>query len=106
MLLQPTDDQAFLRETTARFLDEQVPVGELRRLRDDAAGFQDKYWQQGAELGWASLLVSEAHGGGTISDEGIVDLTLIAYGFGRHAAPGPLMPTNLVAAALSEAGSH
>ena len=43
MLLQPTDDQSFLRETTSRFLDEQVPVGELRRLRDDPAGFQEKY---------------------------------------------------------------
>jgi alkylation response protein AidB-like acyl-CoA dehydrogenase len=106
MLLQPTDDQAFFRETTARFLDEQVPVGELRRLRDDAAGFQEKYWQQGAELGWTSLLVREEHGGGTISGEGIVDLTLIAYEFGRHAAPGPLLPTNVVAAALSEAGSN
>lgn len=106
MLLQPTDDQAFLRETTARFLDEQVPVGELRRLRDDPAGFEEKYWQQGAELGWTSLLVSEEHGGGTISNEGIVDLTLIAYEFGRHAAPGPLLPANVAAAALSDAGSH
>jgi alkylation response protein AidB-like acyl-CoA dehydrogenase len=106
VLLQPTDDQAFLRETTARFLDEQVPVGELRRLRDDPAGFQEKYWQQGAELGWTSLLVSEEHGGGTISGEGIVDLTLLAYEFGRHAAPGPLLPANVVAAALSDAGSH
>jgi alkylation response protein AidB-like acyl-CoA dehydrogenase len=95
MLLQPTEDQAFFRETTDRFLGEQVPVGELRRLRDDPAGFQDKYWQQGAELGWTSLLVSEEHGGGTISGEGIVDLTLIAYEFGRHAA-----------AALSAAGTH
>ena len=106
MLLRPTDDQAFFRETTSRFLDEQVPVGELRRLRDDAAGFQEKYWQQGAELGWTSLLVSEEHGGGTISGEGIVDLTLIAYEFGRHAAPGPLLPTNIAASALSDAGSQ
>jgi alkylation response protein AidB-like acyl-CoA dehydrogenase len=106
MLLQPTEDQAFLRETTARFLDEQVPVGELRRLRDDPAGFPEKYWRQGAELGWTSLLVSEEHGGGTISDSGVVDLTLIAYEFGRHAAPGPLLPANIVAAALSDAGSH
>ena len=106
MLLQLTDDQGFFRETTARFLDEQAPVGELRKLRDDPAGFEEKYWQQGADLGWTSLLVSEEHGGGTISGQGVVDLTLIAHEFGRHAAPGPLVPTNLVAAALSAAASH
>ena len=32
---------------------------------------------------------------------GLVDLTLIAHEFGAHAAPGPLLPTNVVAAALA-----
>ena len=30
------------------------------------------------------------------------DLTLIAHEFGRHAAPGPLLPANIVAAALND----
>ncbi len=101
MLLELSADQEFFRETTARFLSEQVPVGALRRLRDDPAGFDEKYWRGGADLGWTSLLVSEDHGGGTISGQGPVDLSVIAYEFGRHAAPGPLVPTNVVAAALS-----
>src|SRR5207302_10203561 len=45
------------------------------------------------------------HGGGSISGDGLVDLTLVAYEFGRHAAPGPLVPSNVVAAALSAAGT-
>jgi alkylation response protein AidB-like acyl-CoA dehydrogenase len=49
------------------------------------------------------LLVDEAHGGGTISDAGLIDLTLVADAFGRRAAPGPLIPTNVVAATLSDA---
>ncbi len=57
MLLDLSSDQEFFRETTARFLAERVPVAELRRLRDDPAGFADDYWRQGAELGWTSLLV-------------------------------------------------
>jgi alkylation response protein AidB-like acyl-CoA dehydrogenase len=105
MLLQLTSDQEFLRETTAKFLDEHVPASELRRLRDDPAGFEQKYWRGGARLGWTSLLVGEDHGGGTISGRGVVDLTLVAHEFGRHAAPGPLVPTNVVAAALSAAGT-
>jgi alkylation response protein AidB-like acyl-CoA dehydrogenase len=106
MLLDLTSDQSFFRDTTARFLREQVPVGEVRRLRDDPDGFTPGYWRQGAELGWTSLLVSETDGGGSISGDGLVDLTLVAHEFGRHAAPGPLTPTNVVAAALSESSER
>src|ERR687889_85546 len=106
MLLELTDDQAFFRDTTARFLEELAPVGELRRRRDDPVGFDRDYWRRGAELGWTSLLVPDAHGGGTISGRGLVDLTLVAHEFGRHAAPGPLVPANVAAAALSATGTH
>ena len=106
MRLELTSDQEFFQDTTAKFLREQVPVAEVRRLRDEAAGFEPDYWRRGAELGWTSLLVGEADGGGSISGNGIVDLTLVAHEFGRHAAPGPLAPTNVVASALSAAGGH
>ena len=106
MLLDLTADQDFLRQTTARFLANQVPVGEVRRLRDDPAGFEAEYWRRGADLGWTSLVVAEKHGGGSVSGQGLIDLTLIAHEFGRHAAPGPLVPTNVVAAALSSDGGH
>lgn len=105
MLLELSSDQEFFRDTTARFLGELAPVGELRRLRDDPAGFDADYWRRGAELGWTSLLVAEDHGGGSISGDGLADLTLVAHEFGRHAAPGPLVATNVVAAALSDTGA-
>jgi alkylation response protein AidB-like acyl-CoA dehydrogenase len=104
MRLDLTSDQEFFRETTARFLDDQVPVETLRALRNDPVGFDPEYWRRGAELGWTSLLVSEAHGGGSISGEGLVDLSVIAAEFGCHAAPGPLLATNLVADALDRGG--
>jgi alkylation response protein AidB-like acyl-CoA dehydrogenase len=47
------------------------------------------------------LLVGEDDGGGSVSGRGAVDLSLIAYEFGRHAAPGPLVDCNVAAAALS-----
>ena len=105
MPLGLTEDQDFFRETTERFLAEQVPPDALRSLRDDPAGFDPAYWRRGAELGWTSLLVGEEHGGGTISGAGLVDLSLVAYEFGRHAAPGPLVATNAVAATLSAYGA-
>src|SRR4051812_707051 len=110
MLLSLSSDQEFFRETTAKFLSDQAPVDVLRRLREDTAGYDADYWRRGAELGWTSLLVSEEHGGGNISGNGIVDLCIVAHEFGAHAAPGPLIATSLVAASLSEcaneAGSH
>jgi alkylation response protein AidB-like acyl-CoA dehydrogenase len=104
MLINPTEEQEFFRATTERFLVEHAPPDALRRLRDDAAGFDRDYWRRGAELGWTSLLVDEAHGGGSISGAGLVDLSLVAYEFGHHAAPGPLTATNVVASALSDHG--
>ncbi|MBM3658149.1 MAG: acyl-CoA dehydrogenase [Actinobacteria bacterium] len=99
-----TSDQQFFRETTARFLEDQVPVATLRALRDDPLGAPPDYWRRGAELGWTSLLVGERLGGGSISDAGLVDLTLVAHEFGRHAAPGPLTTANVAVAALAAAG--
>jgi alkylation response protein AidB-like acyl-CoA dehydrogenase len=104
--LELTPDQEFFRSTTARFFDDQVPVGVIRTMRDDPAGFTPDYWRRGADLGWTTLLVDEDHGGGSVSGEGVVDLSVIAHEFGRHAAPGPFVTTNLVARALSDAGGE
>lgn len=106
MKLTLSDDQLFFRETTQRFLDEHAGVAELRSKRDDAAGFDATYWRRGAELGWTSFLVREEDGGGSISGDGLVDLTIVAHEFGTHAAPGPLIPVNVVAGALSRRGGH
>jgi len=100
VLLELTPDQELFRDATARFLADRVPVDELRRLRADPAGFARDYWVQGARLGWTSLLVDEAHGGGSLSGHPVADAAVLAYEFGRHAAPGPLVATNIVAAAL------
>jgi alkylation response protein AidB-like acyl-CoA dehydrogenase len=97
-----SSDQELLRDTTARFLGDRVPLSRQRKdLRNDPAGFDAGYWTAGAELGWTMLLVGEDDGGGSVSGRGAVDLALIAYEFGRHAAPGPLVDCNVVAAALS-----
>jgi len=107
MLLDLTPDQEFFRETTAKFLADQVPAESLQRMAGTVpADWEAGYWRRGAELGWTSLLVTEGAGGGSISGRGLVDLSLVAHEFGRHAAPGPLLPANVVAAALSDTGAH
>jgi alkylation response protein AidB-like acyl-CoA dehydrogenase len=101
MRLNLNADESFFHETNAKFLAEFAPADTLRRLRDDPGGFTDEYWQRGADLGWTSLLVGEEDGGGSISGDGLLDLTLVAHEFGRRAAPGPLADTNVVASALT-----
>lgn len=100
-----SDDQTFFSETTHRFLGTESPLSTIRSLTDDPDGFDRGWWQKGCELGWTSLLVPEEAGGGSISGAGVVDATIVADAFGHHVAPGPLLPCNIVAAALARAGT-
>lgn len=105
MELTLTDDQEFFRDTTRRYLATECPLATVRSLAGTAEGFDRSYWRQGAELGWTSLLVGEGHGGGSVSGRGVVDLAIVAEAFGRHVAPGPLAPCNVVAGTLDRSGS-
>jgi alkylation response protein AidB-like acyl-CoA dehydrogenase len=103
--LELTEEQAFFVETTRRFLDAESGIAAVRGLEDDPLGHDPKVWAQGADLGWTSLLVPEAEGGGSFSDHGLLDLVLVAEEMGRVVSPGPLGPVNVVAGALARAGS-
>lgn len=100
-----TADQELFEDTTRRFLEAECPLTKVRDLAGTKAGFERDYWRKGAELGWTSLLVPEDAGGGSVSGAGVADLVLVAYEFGLHAAPGPLGPANVAAAALGRWGS-
>ena len=94
-------DQEFFRETTARFLGEFAPVAELRRLRDDPPGFEPDVLAPRRRAGLDLAARRRGRTAAARSAAGLVDLTLVAHEFGRHAAPGRCSPTNVVAAALS-----
>jgi alkylation response protein AidB-like acyl-CoA dehydrogenase len=103
--LQLTEDQEFFRATTRRFLASEAPITEVRRLLDSERGFAPDWWRAAAELGWTSMLASEAVGGGSLSGRPLADAVIIAEEMGRLMCPGPFLPANVVAAALSSAGS-
>ena len=105
MELELSEDQEFFRETTAKFLTAECPLTTLRSLESNPDGFDREFWRRGAELGWTSMLVPEADGGGSLSEHGLLDLVLVAEEMGRLVAPGPLVPVNVVAAALARSGS-
>jgi alkylation response protein AidB-like acyl-CoA dehydrogenase len=103
--LELSEDQAFLVETTRKFLAAESPLPVVRSLEDDPAGFDPTWWRRGADLGWTSMLVPEADGGGSLSEHGLLDLVLVAEEMGRLVSPGPLVPVNVVAAAVAAHGS-
>ena len=105
MDLELSADQELFAETTRRFLEATCPIVEVRRLHDAGGGFDPGYWRQGAELGWTATLVAEADGGGSVSGDGLLDLVLVAEEMGRLVSPGPLVPVNVVADAVSRRGS-
>ncbi|CUU56662.1 Acyl-CoA dehydrogenase [Parafrankia irregularis] len=100
-----TADQDLLEATTEQYLAATYPPTRIRELSRQDSTFDPVLWKRGAELGWTSLLVPEGSGGGSVSGNGLADLLAVAFQFGRHAAPGPLIGTNVVAAALGRWGS-
>ena len=100
-MFERTPDQQLFEDTTRRFIETACPLEGRRTLAGTKAGYEPDYWRRGAELGWTSLLVPESGGGGSVSGHPVLDLALVAYQFGLHAAPGPLLGPNLVAAALA-----
>jgi alkylation response protein AidB-like acyl-CoA dehydrogenase len=99
-----TTDQELLRDTTTRFIEAACPLTRVRELSTGDRDAGPDYRQQAAELGWFAMLVAEEHGGGSISDNPVVDAAIIAVARGAQLQPGPFVGTNVVAYALSEAG--
>ena len=100
-----TDDQRALLDVSSRFMDQACSLAIVRDAAQRDAAFTAAYRRQAGELGWFSMLVPEALGGGSISDNGVVDAALIAYKRGASLQPGSFVGTNVVAYAVAAAGS-
>ena len=99
------EDLELLRDTAARFFDEQMPITALRTLRDegDETGFDRSQWYEMAEMGWAGILLDESYGGTAL---GYAALGVILEESGRTLAASPLVSTVLLGAqAIARAGS-
>ncbi len=97
MPLVLTEEQEMLKESARGFLDEKAPVAALRKLRDERSeeGFSRALWKEMAEMGWAGILVDEAHGG---SGFGFVGAGVLAEEMGRTLTASPFLSTSILAA--------
>ena len=96
-------EQLLFASTTQSFLDKQGSLSHVRALHESGGSFEPQWWHRATELGWASLLVPEELGGGSVSGDGLADLALVAEKIGHTVAPGPLHPVSTVLAGLAEA---
>ena len=105
MKLDLTPEQAFFHGTTRQFLDDKVPTSLLRELRERPGRLRPRLLAPGRRPG---LDVAAGDRGGRRRQRqrpGRVDLALVAFEFGRYAAPGPLTTANVVAAAVARSGT-
>ncbi|MDT7765218.1 MAG: hypothetical protein QOC63_4638 [Mycobacterium sp.] len=96
-------ERMLFASTTQSFLEKEASLSRLRELHAAGTSFDADWWRRAAELGWASLLVPEDLGGGSVSGDGVADLALVAELAGRTVAPGPLHPVSTVLAGLADA---
>jgi len=100
------EEQVMLRDAARDWTQEKSPVAALRKLRDtkSATGFDGAAWTDMAKMGWAGVIIPEAHGG---ADFGYRSLGLVLEETGRTLTASPLVSTALTAAtALMLGGSE
>ncbi len=98
-----TEEQELLRAEVRKFLDQNCPLDEVRKIAATPEGLAKPLWDRMAELGWVSLTLPDRFGGVGL---GWVDLVVVLEETGRSLFPSPLIATVLGATALQLAGSE
>ncbi len=97
-----TEEQELLRAEVRKFLDQNAPLEEVRKIVETPEGFDRNLWNRMGELGWIGLTVPEAHGGVGLD---FVTLVVLLEETGRSLFPSPLLSTVLAAKAIESLGS-
>ena len=91
------EEQQMLQDAANGFLIEKAPVSAFRGVRDGkpADGFRRELWTEMAQMGWAGIIVEEAHGG---SGFGYVGAGVLAEQMGRNLTASPFFSTSVLGA--------
>ena len=99
-----TEEQEELRRYTRQWLDENCPMGTVRRLMDTDQGFDRGHWEAIAEMGWLAMAIPEEWGGAGFS---FLELFVLLEEQGRSLFCSPFLSTVVMAASVvEEAGSE
>lgn len=93
-----TDEQNMIRETARGFLAERGTAGARAKGIADPNGFDPELWRaMASEMGWAGLIIPEAHSGLGL---GLVELAVLMEELGAALIPSPFESTVCLAAQL------
>lgn len=99
MPLALTDDHRGLAESVENLLVRRDALAGNRALLEAAEETLPTWWTEAVADGLLGLHLPEELGGAGF---GLAELAVVAEGFGRQVAPGPLLPTAVVSAVLAE----
>jgi alkylation response protein AidB-like acyl-CoA dehydrogenase len=88
------EEQELLRDAVRGWLQRRSPVEHLRAMEEHPDGITPELWDELVGLGWTSLLVPEAQGGGGC---GLVDVLPVLEEIGRVPFPGPFTSSSVFA---------
>lgn len=103
MDLSFTEEQALLRDSVQKYLEDNYDISQRNKLTASDDGFSRENWKQFAELGWLAMPFAEEDGGigGTP-----VDTMIMMEEFGKGLVVEPFLATVVMAgSAISEFGT-
>jgi len=102
MYFDLTDEQQAIKSTARELLAARYKSERIRELAESEHGFEQRDWEEMAELGWPGLALPEEWGGQGL---GIVDLAVLFEEMGYALAPSPLLSTTVAGLALATNGT-
>jgi alkylation response protein AidB-like acyl-CoA dehydrogenase len=96
-----TEEQTMLRDSVARFVQDDYEFDTRRAISDSEQGFSPEKWQTFAELGWLSIPFEEEYGGFGGS---AVDVMLVMEELGKGLVLEPYLATVLLFGGLLQKG--
>ncbi|MGH7949930.1 MAG: acyl-CoA dehydrogenase family protein [Candidatus Binataceae bacterium] len=97
-----SEEQDMLRQSARGMLEKECPSSVVRKLMDDARGYDPELWKKMGGLGWHGLVLPEEFGGAGL---GYVDLVVVLEEMGRVLLPSPFIWTVLFGEAIRRGAS-
>jgi alkylation response protein AidB-like acyl-CoA dehydrogenase len=96
-----SEEQVMLRDSVARFVQDDYNFDTRRGIAASEAGMSREFWQMFAELGWLSIPFAEEHGG---FGGDAVDVMVVMEQLGRGLVLEPYLETVLLFGGLLQQG--
>ncbi|WP_072803809.1 acyl-CoA dehydrogenase family protein [Rhodococcoides yunnanense] len=100
-----TDEQRMMLDVVSRVFDTISPLDVVRAASEKSEPSSPELRRTLADVGCFGLLVDEAHGGGGLSINSVVDAALVAAERGASLQPGPFVGSSITAHTLSRVGA-